>query len=416
MFDGDLTSLPTPELLESAAEHRAEENRRAARLIEHAQIFADRHHPDVCAQRPGRRSSDGRERAVVLGGEGCPEIAEFAPAEFGVMIGVSAGAAAHYIGQALALRHRLPFTWARVQAGEATPWKARKIATACLDLSEEAARAVDRRVAKIVDSLTPDRLEKIVEAAKKHADPEGARKNAEEKAQERGVYVSRSDEHGTKKIFIRTSSGNALLFNAKIGRIAAALKDIGDTRNLQHRRSEAVGIITDSHYTEELLRQARNQRLTNPTNSDHPVPEPSNPTNQTGAPTSTTRKPAAPTSHQASTPPAPRTAHADSGPHPAGKSTAARSAGEDAGVTSNPAATPTEVPGPHTDAASTSHHDVATSRAGRPSEARGAGEDAGSVSDHDVPTSRAGRPSEARGAGEDAGSVSDHDVPTSRAG
>ena len=140
MFDGDLTSLSTTDLLESAAEHRAEENRCAARRLEHAQIFADRHHPDLCPDRPGRRSFDGRERAIVLGGDGCPEIAEFAIAEFGLVVGISAAAAARYIGQALALRHRLPFTWAKVQSGEATPWRATRIADACLKLSEEAAR------------------------------------------------------------------------------------------------------------------------------------------------------------------------------------------------------------------------------------------------------------------------------------
>ncbi|MFG1820454.1 hypothetical protein ACGFIF_42325, partial [Kribbella sp. NPDC049174] len=91
MFDGDLTTLSTADLLESAAEHRAEVNRLDARLIEHAQIFADHHHPDTSPTRPGRRSSDGRERAVVLGGDGCPAIAEFAPAEFGVMVGMSPG-------------------------------------------------------------------------------------------------------------------------------------------------------------------------------------------------------------------------------------------------------------------------------------------------------------------------------------
>ncbi len=257
MFEGDLTTLSTPDLLESAAEHRAESNRVDARLLEHAQTYADRHHPDTCPTRPGRSLGDGRERAVVLGGEGCPAIAEFAPAEFGVMIGLSAGAAAGLIGQALALRHRLPLTWARVQAGEATPWRARMIATACLELSEESARGVDQRVAKVVDSLTPIRLDKIVEAAKKHADPEAARRKAEEKARERGVYLGRSDEHGTKKIFIRTGTGHAIRFDARLTSIAEALKILGDTASLQRRRADAVGIIADPRYTEELLHQAR---------------------------------------------------------------------------------------------------------------------------------------------------------------
>ncbi|TCO23251.1 hypothetical protein EV652_10976 [Kribbella steppae] len=260
MFEGDLTTLSTPDLLESAAEHRAEANRLDTRLLEHAQTYADRHHPDTSPtrpeHRPGRSTSDGRERAIVLGGDGCPEIAEFAPAEFGVMLGISAGAAADFIGQALALRHRLPLTWARVQAGQATPWKARKIATACLDLSEDAARSVDRRVCRVVDSLTPIRLDKIVDAAKNHADPDAARKKAAEKARERGVYLARSDEHGTKRIHIRTGTGDAIRFNARIGSIAEALKVLGDTNPLQSRRADAVGIIADPRYTEELLHQA----------------------------------------------------------------------------------------------------------------------------------------------------------------
>ncbi|TCO30263.1 uncharacterized protein DUF222 [Kribbella steppae] len=268
MFEGDLATLSTPDLLESAAEHRAEANRLDARLLEHAQTYADRHHPDTYPtrpeHRPGRSTGDGRERAIVLGGDGCPEIAEFAPAEFGVMLGISAGAAADFIGQALALRHRLPLTWARVQAGQATPWKARKIATACLDLSEDAARSVDRRVCRVVDTLTPIRLDKIVDAAKHHADPEAARKKAAEKARERGVYLARSDEHGTKRIHIRTGSGHAIRFNARIGSIAEALKVLGDTNPLQSRRADAVGIIADPRYTEELLHQAHKLLNTRP--------------------------------------------------------------------------------------------------------------------------------------------------------
>src|SRR5215218_9574804 len=261
MFDGDLTALSTADLLESAAEHRAEENRRAARLIEHAQVFADRHHPDTCPARPGRRGFDGRERGVVLGGDGCPEIAEFAPAEFGLMIGVSPGVAADYIGQALALRHRFPFTWAKVRCGEATPWKARLLTTACLKLSAEAAGYVDKRVAPILDSVTPYRLDKIIRAAKMHADPDLARAEAEEKRRERGVFVGRTTEHGTKTIYIRTGAGAASRFDARIAGIADALRVLGDSRNVDIRRADAVDIIADPAFTEELLLQTRNHHL-----------------------------------------------------------------------------------------------------------------------------------------------------------
>ncbi|TCO21244.1 uncharacterized protein DUF222 [Kribbella steppae] len=322
MFDGDLTSLSTTDLLESAAEHRAEENRCAVRRLEHAQIFADRHHPDLCPARPGRRSFDGRERAIVLGGHGCPEIAEFAVAEFGLVVGISSGAAAGYIGQALALRHRFPFMWAKVQSGEATPWRAGRIADACLKLSEEAARYVDKRVAGLVDSITPYRLEKIVNAAKAHADPEGARAEADEKARERGVFVGRTDQHGTKTMYVRAPSGGVIRFNASIASIADALKTLGDTRNLDHRRADAVGIMADPRYMIELLLQAHEHSLRHPTpdTTPTPTPTPPAPADPTSGPADHPADPASgPADHSAelASAPADHSADARSGSEPA---------------------------------------------------------------------------------------------------
>src|SRR6266508_4402805 len=162
MFEGDLSGLTAAEVLASGAEHHAAAQRHEVSLLVHAQQFADLHSVDTLPRRRDRGGEPdrvrGRERGVVLGGAGCPEIAEFAPAEFGaVVLGVSAGVAAEFIGQALALPHRLPRCWAMVQNYEATPWKARKIATACLHLSLEAAALVDHEVAGIIDSVTPAR-------------------------------------------------------------------------------------------------------------------------------------------------------------------------------------------------------------------------------------------------------------------
>src|SRR3954470_23088953 len=102
MFENDLDELSTADLLESAAEHRAMANQAETRLLQHAQIYADRFHPSTCGirpGRPGRRSCDGRERAVVLGGDGCPPIAEFALTEFGVMLGISPMVARQFLGE-----------------------------------------------------------------------------------------------------------------------------------------------------------------------------------------------------------------------------------------------------------------------------------------------------------------------------
>ncbi|WP_329001867.1 hypothetical protein OHA18_02440 [Kribbella sp. NBC_00709] len=275
MFEGDLSELPTADLLESAAEYRAVADRADARLIEVALVYADRYHPSAHPGRADRLPCDGRERVVVLGGEGCPEILEFAIAEFAVMLGLSAGVAADYLGQALALRHRFPFTWARVLAGEATPWKARRIVTDCAKLSKEAAAYVDKRVARLVDSIRPYRLNKIVKAAKMHADADQARAEAAEKARERGVFVGQANEHGTKTMVIKAAAGAVIRNEATLAAIADALKTFGDTRGVQARRADAVGIIADPRFTQELLTQAHTHHLTTPDNAtpDNPRPD-----------------------------------------------------------------------------------------------------------------------------------------------
>ena len=264
MFEGDLATLSTADLLESAVEWRAVGVRADVRVLEVALVYADRFHPDAGPARPGRRGCDGRERAVVLGGDGCPEVLEFAVAEFAVVLGISPRVAADYLGQALALRHRFPFTWARVLAGEATAWKACRIVADCVKLSADAAAYVDQRIARLIDSITPYRLDKIVKAAKMHADADLARAEAAEKARERGVFVGRADEHGTKTMYIKAAAGAVIRTKATLDAIAEALKTFGDTRPVQHRRADAVGIIADPRYTQELLTQARNHHLTTP--------------------------------------------------------------------------------------------------------------------------------------------------------
>lgn len=257
MFEGDVSALSLTDLLVSAGEHQVERYRCEARLLLHAACFADLAGL-TAGNRSGSATDAGRERLMVYGGEGCPPIPEFAAAEFGAMIGISAGAAAHYIGQALALRHRLPFTWARVMAGEAIPWRACKIADACQNLSAEAAAIVDQRVCSIIDTVTPGRLDRIVKSAVWQADPAAAQAAAEQKAREHGVYVGPSDEHGSKKIWIRADAGDVIRFDATIEQIAEALKVLGDTRSLASRRAKAIGIIADPRFTEELLLEARN--------------------------------------------------------------------------------------------------------------------------------------------------------------
>ncbi|QNE16756.1 DUF222 domain-containing protein [Kribbella qitaiheensis] len=206
MFDSNLDDLSAKATLAAAARLQEERTRIDVDLIEHAQHFADLH-PDP-AVIPGHvEAPPGGERGKVYGGQGCPGVAEFAPAEFGAVTGRSKVSAALFIGQALALRHRLPLTWAQVRAGHGEAWKALQIAKACTGLPEEGAAIVDERVADIFDGLTPLRLANIVKAVFWQVDPVGARAEAERRARERGVWPGRTDEHGTTML----SSGRRLV-------------------------------------------------------------------------------------------------------------------------------------------------------------------------------------------------------------
>ncbi|TCM48269.1 DUF222 domain-containing protein [Kribbella sp. VKM Ac-2568] len=270
MFACDVTELSAAETLASAARLHEQRNRTDVELLELALHFADLH-PDP-ATVPGHETVPGGERGVVYGGPGCPAVAEFAVAEFGAVIGRSTASAAAYLGQALALRHRLPRILAQVRSGHATAWKACTIATACLTLSEQAAAIVDHELAGIVDTVTPHRIANIVRAAVWRADPEAAQAAAETNAKQRGVWPGRTDEHGTTTLYIKAATGDIIRLNTTLTQLADALADLGDTDPLDQRRAKAIGLLTDPDLTRELLAIA--QHLTEPPT---PTPQPTAP-------------------------------------------------------------------------------------------------------------------------------------------
>ncbi len=70
-------------------------------------------------RRRGRRNPRGSERGRQLGADGTPLVAEFAPMELGVHLGMGYVAAATLVRDALNVRHRHPLLWAAL--GRALP-------------------------------------------------------------------------------------------------------------------------------------------------------------------------------------------------------------------------------------------------------------------------------------------------------
>ena len=68
------------------------------------------------------------ESGLPLGGEGCPEVAEFAVIEFAAALGRSTESGRRYLSHAVEGRYRLPGCWARVENGELPAWRLALIA------------------------------------------------------------------------------------------------------------------------------------------------------------------------------------------------------------------------------------------------------------------------------------------------
>jgi hypothetical protein len=90
--------------LVSAAHRRVVESE--CRLVELAAHWADL--PNPVSQAPAARPLPGAEQGRAWGGEGTPEVMEFAAAELGARLETTVGSARALIADALDLRHCLP--------------------------------------------------------------------------------------------------------------------------------------------------------------------------------------------------------------------------------------------------------------------------------------------------------------------
>ncbi len=165
--------------------------RAETRLLEVAARWADLH-PVL----DGPVGIPGCERLIRVGGDGTPEVAEFAVAELGVVLQVGDHAAAALIADALDLRHRLPRLWSLVQAGGVQVWRARQIADRTRRLTRQAAAAVDAKIADLAGTLTGRRLSQLVTKAILQADPPTALSDAAQARADSGVFLSPDVEHG----------------------------------------------------------------------------------------------------------------------------------------------------------------------------------------------------------------------------
>ena len=241
-------------ILAFAVEQRTVADRAEANLLVAATEFADVH--SFLDAPPFGDRGRGIERMVRLGGEGTPEVAEFAPAEFGAELKMSTYAAEQLMAAALDLQHRMPMTWTAVQMLLTKAWIGAKIAKMTRHLPRPAARYVDEQVGAQAGLLTPGRLFSLVEAAIIKADPELANARARQQRQTQGVFIGSSNDAGTKSAYIRAQVPMIVLFDAFVQRIAEALAILGDTDPINVLRVKAVRIMANPPQVMQLFADA----------------------------------------------------------------------------------------------------------------------------------------------------------------
>src|SRR5262245_36733447 len=125
---------PASVLAYARAQKRVEDD--AAREVLKAAVkFAAMHSSDSLVG-----PADGwQETCLPLGGEGCPEVAEFAVTEFAAAMCRSTEWGRYYLSRGIEGFYRLPRCWARLESGQLQAWKLSFIAERTLCLTPEAA-------------------------------------------------------------------------------------------------------------------------------------------------------------------------------------------------------------------------------------------------------------------------------------
>jgi hypothetical protein len=199
--------------------------------------------------------ADGwHEACLPLGGEGCPEVAEFAATEYAASLGRSTESGRRFLSQAVEGCYRLTRCWGRLVAGELEAWKLGFIADRTTSLSPAAAAFVDTHVAAVAHKIGPAQLDRLIEEARARFDPDQAEAARLAAAETRRVDVRLGDlmVAGTIHVEGEVDLADALDLEAALAAGAEQQRLAGSTESLDVRRSIALGDLARHQPTLDL--------------------------------------------------------------------------------------------------------------------------------------------------------------------
>jgi hypothetical protein len=224
---------------------------RVAREQKRVAAAADRQVAQAAAAWLAMHSGDGlvgpseswQEQSMPLGGEGCPEVAEFAIAEFGAAIGMSPEAGRRMLTKYAEGYYRLTRCWKRLVDGQLEAWRLGMIAERTLPLSPAAAGFVDAHVAPVAHKIGPAQLIRLVEEAAARFDPEAteAARAAATDARRFDIDLAGAGIDGTVRVEGDLDHADALDLAAAVSAGASELAALGSTESLDVRRAKALG-------------------------------------------------------------------------------------------------------------------------------------------------------------------------------
>ncbi len=183
---------------------------------------------------------------------GIPAWSWKASASFAAALGRSTASGDALIRDTLVLRHRLPRTWHRAQAGELEAWRARRIAQAVLGAPDDVCDHIDRTVAAIAHQVGPTTLARLLDEAMLRLHPE-EREIAQLEALDRRhatLHETSINDSGIAEMTLRGDWKDLHDFDEALSMMAGALAadDAASGRHedsLGVRRARAVGVLAD---------------------------------------------------------------------------------------------------------------------------------------------------------------------------
>ncbi|MFC7497396.1 MULTISPECIES: HNH endonuclease signature motif containing protein [unclassified Nocardioides] len=250
------TTTPDP-VLDAAAEHTRVAALAEAARFELAAVWAEAHPApvdelvDQVVDEAGVLILYG-DQPLTIAGEGAPQMAEFAVAEFAAACGLSTFQGRALLGSAVEARHRLPDIWVRAIGGQVPVWKVQRVTDRTHRLTAAAAAQVDAALAPILGSCSFAQIERAVAAAEAEADPEHAEDTRLEPHNAPHVQLRFDDAHlygGRVPFFGLLDYPDALAFEATVQAKASELTETFPNLELDERRALALGRLAPTNGT-----------------------------------------------------------------------------------------------------------------------------------------------------------------------